>query len=817
MDLILDGNMDVGSLTIRGTFTWDVTAINLELRAGFVVAEGPVAAFELGSPQSPMLHTATIYIKDNGMVNEHLGKRAFGCAFIWGTSNGPSCRIHGRPLARTWSLLVEHAEAGSRRLRVEGDLTTAVASLAGGGGWRVGDRVGLAPTGYGQKEGEVFTITALRTEVYQGAATTVIDLDAELKQARLGDPTLNMQAELVHLSRTVVMTGDDGGPGQQGWHGIVANGKFAPRPEYGGSFRIEYARAEKCGQAGRQGKYCLHFHLMGDCGPAPGSSEARCLFRGNALETGYQRGLTVHATHRSVVDRNVLWDVNGAGIYLEDGNEMGNLIQENVNICPQTAPCRVSCAMNIDGDNCAADDAFQSGMWALSPTNDFLFNRMVHHEIGFFLQSTAFANGKGVAAGKICAPHLPWGNITGNVHHSNNRFGFYPDSNYPRRLKRSVASDGFVEDWSGCQNQFTPDGRDLGAPAIVADGLDWANLFVGAYGMGDVQMLRYHSINNGHGFYWKTTKNFATAQDIAGETWDTGRQLMSGSGLPTSHIKDSIFENLVDPEVLRLLGGSGGNHINGPGGHGTFIVERTSFSGPAGHAIMANQACESEWTGPLCHPTYQLIDVDFSGMDLGSPLIRFGPGKDPRWLTSFSTNNAANFDGFVGAAPENQVHLLQLRNGSTSLCHRSRDLGTAARFDDAILCSRPLRRLTLWTAELAAAPRVSVVGGGGPAQEMTFRNHGTPAGRRGYGLVVMPGFEYRMTGLETLPGDLATKTTLEYSDDVNGYVFNNADSITLTVQTTGGSSRNCVISSQHDRRFIGYDGAERGGHGACTG
>lgn len=89
-------------------------------------------------------------------------------------------------------------------------------------------------------------------------------------------------------------------------------------------------------------------------------------------------------------------------------------------------------------------------------------------------------------------------------------------------------------------------------------------------------------------------------------------------------------------------------------------------------------------------------------------------------------------------------------------------------------------------------------------------------GARGYAMVVMPGFEYRMTGLAAMPGDEATMTTLEYSDEVNGNYLNSPDTITLTVETTWGASRRCVISSQHDRRFTGYNGAERGGFGACT-
>merc|ERR1719330_1733429 len=103
---------------------------------------------------------------------------------------------------------------------------------------------------------------------------------------------MDLQAEVVLLSRSVMITGDD--TGNQGWHGIAAWGMYANDHHDGGAFRIEYARAEKCGQARNLGRYCLHFHLMGDCGPAPGSSEHRCIFRGNALENGYQRGLTIH-------------------------------------------------------------------------------------------------------------------------------------------------------------------------------------------------------------------------------------------------------------------------------------------------------------------------------------------------------------------------------------------------------------------------------------------------------------------------------------------------------------------------------------------
>ena len=48
----------------------------------------------------------------------------------------------------------------------------------------------------------------------------------------------------------------------------------------------------------------------------------------------YQRGIIVHDTHAAKIDSNILYDVRGANIYIEDGNEMFNTIQYNAIICP---------------------------------------------------------------------------------------------------------------------------------------------------------------------------------------------------------------------------------------------------------------------------------------------------------------------------------------------------------------------------------------------------------------------------------------------------------------------------------------------------
>merc|ERR1740129_213901 len=208
-DVLLDTNMDVGSLTIRGKLTWDTRRSNLVLRAGFVVAEGQ-GEFELGRPDAPMLNPATVFIKNNNReykspAGQSLGTRVFGSA--WTNGTGPKFRVHGRPLSHTWALLVQNAEAGSNSIRVDRDVANP-SGLAGGGNWRVGDWIGIAPTGMmGNRYGETKEISSLSSD----GSTTTIYFNGQLGEAKLGDPGMRMQAEVVLLSRSVTITGDDSG------------------------------------------------------------------------------------------------------------------------------------------------------------------------------------------------------------------------------------------------------------------------------------------------------------------------------------------------------------------------------------------------------------------------------------------------------------------------------------------------------------------------------------------------------------------------------------------------------------------------------
>ncbi len=161
---------------------------------------------------------------------------------------------------------------------------------------------------------------------------------------------IQKQAEVINLSRNIVITGDDfehlacirdeiGGERPQDriqsdhcscWGNIgrtkCTAGLHIIGDGVGTVLSLQYTRVEKCGQRGILGKYCIHLHLIQKC--------KDCKIIGNAVEYGHQRGTVIHGTHLATIENNVYNDIRGGVIYVEDGNEMYNKIFHNVVICP---------------------------------------------------------------------------------------------------------------------------------------------------------------------------------------------------------------------------------------------------------------------------------------------------------------------------------------------------------------------------------------------------------------------------------------------------------------------------------------------------
>jgi hypothetical protein len=123
-----------------------------------------------------------------------------------------------------------------------------------------------------------------------------------------------INSEVLNLDRSVHITGNRFTTRQQG---------------YNKAMKIHHTKLTTCGKP-ELGEYCLHFHHVGFC-PA-------CSFVGNSVSDSQNKALTVHATSGARVEQNVLYDHRGAFMYIEDGNEIGNLIKDNAIICPTAPP-----------------------------------------------------------------------------------------------------------------------------------------------------------------------------------------------------------------------------------------------------------------------------------------------------------------------------------------------------------------------------------------------------------------------------------------------------------------------------------------------
>ena len=86
--------------------------------------------------------------------------------------------------------------------------------------------------------------------------------------------------------------------------------------------RISYTEFTEMGQPKILGRYPIHFHLVGD------ASASYAV--GNSVHDTFARVLTIHGTHYLKVQYNVGYNSFGHSIFLEDGIEKNNIIQDNL-------------------------------------------------------------------------------------------------------------------------------------------------------------------------------------------------------------------------------------------------------------------------------------------------------------------------------------------------------------------------------------------------------------------------------------------------------------------------------------------------------
>ncbi|XP_033099078.1 fibrocystin-L-like, partial [Anneissia japonica] len=152
----------------------------------------------------------------------------------------------------------------------------------------------------------------------------------------------------------------------------------------------------------RLGRYPIHFHLNGD---VSGS-----YVRGCGIHHTFNRAVTIHAVDNLLVEHNVAFDIMGHAYFMEDGIEMGNIIQYNLGIFVKSS----SSLLNVD--------ITPATFWVTNPNNTVRHNAAAGGtHFGYWYNMPNHPGGPSFTT-SMCPRKMVMGEFYNNSAHS---FGWY--------------------------------------------------------------------------------------------------------------------------------------------------------------------------------------------------------------------------------------------------------------------------------------------------------------------------------------------------------------------------------------------------------
>lgn len=213
------------------------------------------------------------------------------------------------------------------------------------------------------------------------------------------------------------------------------------------------------GQAFRLGRYPIHWHLMGDI-------NYKSYVRGCAIHQTFNRAVTIHNTHRLLVEHNVIYNIMGGAFFIEDGIETENILQYNLAVFVKQSTSLLN------------DDVTPAAYWVTNPNNIVRHNAAAGGtHFGFWYRMHDHPDGPSFDR-NICQKRVPLGEFYNNTVHSQGWFGLW------------IFADFFPMKNGGCRSK-TPE------PAVFRGlttwncekGAEWVNV-------GAVQFHDFLMVNN---------------------------------------------------------------------------------------------------------------------------------------------------------------------------------------------------------------------------------------------------------------------------------------------------------------------------------
>ncbi|MEL6979820.1 MAG: G8 domain-containing protein [Pseudomonadota bacterium] len=394
-NLIVFGELEAGTPLEPHTHLFEIVLTGREsdpkvVLANWVEGQADHSMHEEGV-QSPDMHGHS--------GHDHMNEAFHSKMLI--AAPGAKVSLHGAE-AKSWTQLDGTVSAGANTI-----------SVLDASGWKVGDKIAIAPTDFNSFEVE--------DRFIQSINDGVITLDAPLQFQHYGEQQelengkiLDMRGEVANLSRNIRIIGEEDPEAREIANSSTKEGHTA-RDGYGGhtvflndtEVSIDGVEFSQLGISGELGRYPVHFHHGGD--------QSGSYVRDVSVHDTFQRGIVVHATDNLLLEDNVVYDTIGHSYYIEDGTETGNLFSGNLAMLPRSTP-RENRVDDITMVHTIVDER-ASAFWITNVGNDFIDNHAVGVPGGqgfwFSRPDQKFPDAKGHPGKKA-----PFGTFDGNTAHT---------------------------------------------------------------------------------------------------------------------------------------------------------------------------------------------------------------------------------------------------------------------------------------------------------------------------------------------------------------------------------------------------------------
>ncbi len=307
----IDQDVEMGVLNVMGKLRCPAGG-QYTIKAAGIMVMGTGSIFECGNETQRFEGRLVIKLKGGRSLGAADGERAFSVM-----GNG-ILKLYGRNKNFGFQKISRNVEAGDK-----------VVYLSSPVNWNAGEKLILGPTGFNPLEAETRIIESVAADGLAVVVTTPFAYKhtgvTKNYAAQGKNWLLDERAEVAVLDRNIVVTAE-------GDEATLDNEKFGGHIMVMASAKayVDGVELSRLGQLGKMGRYPFHWHLAGD---VPGQ-----FIRNSSIHDSYQRCVTIHGTNGATVENNVCFNHFGHGYFLENGNEVNNVIAGNLGMLTRRVP-----------------------------------------------------------------------------------------------------------------------------------------------------------------------------------------------------------------------------------------------------------------------------------------------------------------------------------------------------------------------------------------------------------------------------------------------------------------------------------------------